>query len=72
MADQNSEALLTVEQVAARLSVSPQFIRDHATRCKPTIPCVRLGSLLRFRNGDITAFIEQQLQAPPFRRRRKM
>jgi excisionase family DNA binding protein len=69
---ENLEPLLTVNQVAARLSVSPQFIRDHATRCEPTIPCVRLGSLLRFRNSDVTAFIEQQLQAPPFRRRRKM
>jgi len=70
--NQTSEALLTVEQVAARLTVSPQFVRDHATRCKPIIPCVRLGSLLRFRNSDITTFIEHQLEAPPFRRRRKM
>jgi excisionase family DNA binding protein len=72
MDEQNLEPLLTVGQVAARLSVSQQFVRDHATRCKPTIPCVRLGSLLRFRNSDVTAFIEQQLQAAPFRRRRKM
>lgn len=67
-----NDPLLTVEQVAARLSVSEQFVRDHATRCEPRIPTVRLGSLLRFRTSDIDAFIEQQLQAPPFRRRRKM
>jgi excisionase family DNA binding protein len=72
MSTGKTEALLTVEQVAERLSVSPQFVRDHATRCEPLIPCVRLGSLLRFQNSDITAFIERQLQAPPFRRRRKV
>jgi excisionase family DNA binding protein len=63
--------LLTVSQVAEHLSVSEQFVRDHATRCTPIIPCVRLGSLLRFRSEDIDAFIEQQLKAPAFRRRRK-
>jgi excisionase family DNA binding protein len=67
-----SEALLTVQQVAAQLTVSPQFVRDHATRCDPRIPCVRLGSVMRFRRVDIERFIEQQLQAPPFRRRRKL
>lgn len=68
---QASTALLTVDEVAARLSVSEQFVRDHATRCEPRIPCVRLGSMLRFRDLDIDNFIEQQLQAPPFRRRRR-
>lgn len=63
--------LLTVEQVAERLAVSPQFVRDHVGRCEPKIPCVRLGSLLRFRDADIDAFIEAQLQAPPFRKRHR-
>ena len=63
--------LLTVDQVAERLTVSPQFVREHATRCEPRIPCVRLGSMLRFRDVDIDNFIEQQLQAPPLRRRRR-
>ncbi len=66
-----SDPLRTVEEVATRLNVSPQFVRDHATRCEPLIPCVRIGSLLRFRDVDIDTFIEQQLQAPPFRRRRR-
>jgi excisionase family DNA binding protein len=65
------EPLLNVDQVAELLNVSAQFVRDHATRCEPRIPCVRLGSLLRFRMVDIDEFIEAQLQAPPFRRRRR-
>jgi excisionase family DNA binding protein len=64
-------SLLTVAEVAARLTVSEQFVRDHATRCEPLIPCVRLGSLIRFRDIDIDAFIQERLQASPFRRKRR-
>lgn len=63
--------LLTVSDVATQLAVSPQFVRDHATRCVPTIPCVRLGSLLRFRPEDVERFIEAQLAAPAFRKKRR-
>jgi excisionase family DNA binding protein len=58
--------LLTLDDVATQLGVSREWVRDHATRRNPRIPCVRLGgkrALLRFRPSDVEKFIEQNLQA---------
>lgn len=47
--------LLTPEQVAERLSVSIDWVRDHSSRKNPRLPVIRLGGgpgrkgLLRFR-----------------------
>lgn len=65
------ECLLDVDEVAARLHVSPGWVRDHAVgRRLPALPCVRLGCLIRFRPSDIDTFIGQQSQAKPWRKRR--
>ena len=41
--------LLTVSEVARWLSVSPSWVRDHATgRRRPVLPCIKLGKSLRF------------------------
>jgi excisionase family DNA binding protein len=56
--------LLTLDQVAARLGVSREWVRDHATRRQPRIPVIRLGgrrALLRFRPEDVNKFIESNL-----------
>ncbi len=56
--------LLTIEQDASLLSVSPAWVRDHATRRNPRIPVVRLGgrrAVLRFRSQDIQQFIAQNI-----------
>lgn len=52
--------LLTVEQVAAILHVSPAWVRDHATRKQPRLPVVKVGKLLRFHPRDIEAWIQSQ------------
>ncbi|MGH9537146.1 MAG: helix-turn-helix domain-containing protein [Terriglobales bacterium] len=57
-------ALLTLDQVAKMLGTSRAWVRDHATRRSPRIPCVRLGgrrALLRFRPQDIETFIDRHL-----------
>ena len=57
-------ALLTLDQVAKTLGTSKAWVRDHATRRDPRIPCVRLGgkrALLRFRPQDVEAFIDKHL-----------
>jgi len=56
--------LLTLDDVAEYLNVSKDWVRDHATRRRPRIPVVRLGSkraILRFRPSDIENFIAQNL-----------
>ncbi len=56
--------LLTLDQVAKTLGTSKAWVRDHATRRDPRIPCVRLGgkrALLRFRPQDVDAFIDKHL-----------
>ncbi len=43
--------LLTIEQVAELLNVSPKTVR------RLRIPCIRLGRLLRFRASDVERFL---------------
>jgi excisionase family DNA binding protein len=62
------ENLLTVTQVAKRLGMSQQWVRDHIERRHPRIPCIRLGASIRFRPFDIDQFIDQQALAPARRR----
>lgn len=58
--------LWTLDDVAQFLGVSKAWVRDHATRRQPRIPCVRLGSrqraVLRFRAQDIEQFVNEHLQ----------
>ena len=54
------EVLLTPEQVAKRLGVSPRWVRDHATRRSPRIPAVDLGSRMRFRPSAVEDFISER------------
>jgi len=57
--------LLTPEEVAERLHVSPDWVRDHSSRKAPRLPVIRLGGgpgragLLRYRPSDIQTFIEE-------------
>ena len=59
------DPLLTPEQVARRLNVSPDWVRDHSSRKQPRLPVIRLGGgpgragLLRYRASQIEKFIEE-------------
>ena len=60
-----SDVLLTPDQVAERLSVSVDWVRDHSSRKTPRLPVIRLGGgpgrkgLLRYRAGEIEKFIAE-------------
>jgi excisionase family DNA binding protein len=56
--------LLTPNEVARILNVSPAWVRDHATRKQPRIPALKLGKLLRFRPEDIALFLEELRKLP--------
>ena len=62
--------LLTPQEVASRLGVSERWVRDHATRRQPRIPCVRLGgrqrAVLRFRPQGIQQFVTQNREPGEF------
>jgi hypothetical protein len=70
------DPLWTPEQVAQRLNVSPDWVRDHSSRKEPRLPVIRLGGgpgragLLRYRASQIEKFIEEmeRLSKPNSRR----
>jgi hypothetical protein len=59
------DVLLTPDQVAERLSVSVDWVRDHSSRKNPRLPVIRLGGgpgrkgLLRYRASEIEKFIAE-------------
>jgi hypothetical protein len=59
------DPLWTPEQVARRLNVSPDWVRDHSSRKQPRLPVIRLGGglgragLLRYRASQIEKFVEE-------------
>jgi hypothetical protein len=59
------DSLWTPEQVAQRLNVSPDWVRDHSSRKEPRLPVIRLGGgpgragLLRYRASHIEKFLEE-------------
>jgi hypothetical protein len=42
------EPLLSVGDVATRLGMSEQFVRDHVSRHQPIIPSIQMGSTIKF------------------------
>ena len=62
------ERLLTVAEVAIRLRMSQQWVRDHIDRRSPKIDVIRWGAAVRFRASDVDRFILEHVNAP---RRRK-
>ena len=58
--------LWTLDEVSQFLGMSKAWVRDHATRREPRIPCVRLGgrrAILRFRRQDLIDFVNRQAAA---------
>jgi len=56
--------LLTVEEVAALLKVSPSWVYEH-TRSRGTpraerLPHIKIGKYVRFETGAIRAFLERK------------
>jgi predicted DNA-binding transcriptional regulator AlpA len=55
------DPLLTVEDVAKRLSVSKDWVWDHSSRKSPRLPVIRMGDgTLRYRASGIEAFISER------------
>jgi hypothetical protein len=55
--DYHDDDLLTAREVAVILRVSERWVRDHTTRRSPKIRAIKLGPLVRYRWGDVRAFM---------------
>lgn len=65
------DPLLTVEQVAARLNVSKDWVWDHSSRKVPLLPVIRMGDgALRYRASKIEEFIDERERLTSIRIRR--
>jgi predicted DNA-binding transcriptional regulator AlpA len=73
---QETDPLLTPEQVAKRLNTSLDWVWDHSSRKMPLLPAIRFGGgpgragLLRYRSSKIEEFIAEQEQLSVIRTRR--
>jgi excisionase family DNA binding protein len=55
------QVLLTVQEVAEILRVSPSWVYEHTReRCKHRIPGIRLGKYWRFIEADVVAWVAAQ------------
>jgi predicted DNA-binding transcriptional regulator AlpA len=66
------DRLLSVDEVAARLNVSRDWVWDHSSRKAPYLPVIRMGDgALRYRASKIEQFIDERERLASLRFRRK-
>jgi predicted DNA-binding transcriptional regulator AlpA len=66
------DPLLTVEDVAARLNVSKDWVWDHSSRKTPHLPVIRMSDgVLRYRASQIEDFVNERERASVLRRKRR-
>ena len=64
------DPLLTVQEVAARLNVTKDWVWDHSSRKAPHLPVIRMGDgTLRYRASRIEEFIDERERLTNLRRR---
>jgi predicted DNA-binding transcriptional regulator AlpA len=65
------DPLLNVQEVAARLNVTKDWVWDHSSRKAPHLPVIRMGDgTLRYRASRIEEFIDERERLTNLRRRR--
>ena len=66
------DPLLTVEDVAARLNVTKDWVWDHSSRKAPYLPVIRMSDgVLRYRLSELEEFVSEQERLSSLRRRRR-
>jgi len=64
MRNAGDDRLLSVAQICLAFGVSRDWVYKHANAATPDrLPSIRLGRLVRFRQGDITRYIESRQKA---------
>lgn len=57
------DKLLSSDQLAAVLGLSVQTLYNRRTRGEPLPPCVKVGRLLRYEQGEVHAWLVSQREA---------
>ena len=66
------DPLLTVEDVAARLNVTKDWVWDHSSRKAPFLPVIRMSNgVLRYRLSEVEEFVSERERLSTLRRRRR-
>jgi predicted DNA-binding transcriptional regulator AlpA len=66
------DPLLTVEDVAARLNVTKDWVWDHSSRKAPYLPVIRMSDgVLRYRLSEVEEFVSERERLSSLRRRRR-
>jgi hypothetical protein len=66
------DPLLTVEDVAARLNVTKDWVWDHSSRKAPYLPVIRMSDgVLRYRLSELEEFVSERERLSSLRRRRR-
>ena len=66
------DALLTVEDVAQRLTVTKDWVWDHSYRKKPYLPVIRMSDgVLRYSLSEVEEFVNERERASVLRRKRR-
>ena len=66
------DPLLTVDEVAAKLKVSTDWVWDHSSRRLPYLPVIRMSDgVLRYRASGIEEFLQERERASNMRRKRR-
>jgi predicted DNA-binding transcriptional regulator AlpA len=66
------DPLLTVEDVAARLNVTKDWVWDHSSRKAPYLPVIRMSDgVLRYRLSEVEEFISERERLSALRSRRR-
>ena len=58
---ENKKSLMTPEDVASYLSISPRTVYDYAQKGK--IPAIKIGGQWRFREDDISQWLDNKLSS---------
>jgi len=60
-------AMLTDDEAACLLGVQPSTLARWRMRGWPNVPYVRMGRIIRYRRGDVDAWIAKQTRNAPDR-----
>ena len=63
--------LLTRKQAAAYLQVAPRTLSNWKSNGSRYLPCIKVGSSVRYRQQDLDDFVEANVVNPPLINERK-